>query len=94
MGEAFQRLLDQKIGIELFHLNYKVSIWINDGLMAIFFLLVGLEIKREIIEGELSTFKSASLPIVAALGGIISVSYTHLDVYKRQIYRSEILLIR
>ena len=71
MGEAFQNLLDTKIGTELFHLNYPVSIWINDGLMAVFFLLVGLEIKREIVEGELSSFKSASLPIVAALGGMV-----------------------
>jgi NhaA family Na+:H+ antiporter len=71
LGEAFQNLLDQKIGTEVFQLNYSLSIWINDGLMAIFFLLVGLEIKREIIEGELSTFKSASLPIFAALGGMV-----------------------
>ncbi|MBU4537836.1 MAG: Na+/H+ antiporter NhaA [Weeksellaceae bacterium] len=70
-GEAFQKLLDTKIGTEIFHLNYPLSIWINDGLMAIFFLLVGLEIKREIVEGELSSFKSASLPIVAALGGML-----------------------
>lgn len=71
LGTSFQTLLDQKIGTELFDLNYPLSIWINDGLMAIFFLLVGLEIKREMVEGELSTFKSASLPIFAALGGMI-----------------------
>lgn len=70
-GVAFQSLLDTKIGTEIFQLNYPISIWINDGLMAIFFLLVGLEIKREIVEGELSTFKSASLPIVAAIGGMV-----------------------
>lgn len=70
-GVAFQNLLDTKIGTEIFQLNYPISIWINDGLMAIFFLLVGLEIKREIVEGELSTFKSASLPIVAAVGGMV-----------------------
>lgn len=70
-GEAFQNLLDTKIGTQIFHLNYPISIWINDGLMAVFFLLVGLEIKREIVEGELSSFKSASLPIVAALGGML-----------------------
>lgn len=71
LGVPFQNILDQKIGTEMFALNYSLSVWINDGLMAIFFLLVGLEIKREIVEGELSTFKSASLPIVAALGGMI-----------------------
>lgn len=68
---SFQNLLDTHIGTNIFHLNYPLSIWINDGLMAIFFLLVGLEIKREIVEGELSTFKSASLPIVAAIGGMV-----------------------
>lgn len=70
-GSAFQNILDTKIGTDIFELNYTVSIWINDGLMAIFFLLVGLEIKREIVEGELSNFKNASLPIVAALGGML-----------------------
>src|SRR5580704_1121924 len=45
--------------------------WIDDGLMALFFLVVGLEIKREIVKGELSSFKQAALPIMAALGGMI-----------------------
>lgn len=48
-----------------------IEYWINDGLMAIFFLLVGLELKREISVGELSTFKKASLPIFGALGGML-----------------------
>lgn len=65
LGEGFQNILDSKIG------PYSVSMWINDGLMAVFFLLVGLEIKREVIEGELSSFKSASLPIFAAIGGML-----------------------
>ncbi len=46
-------------------------LWVNDGLMAIFFLLVGLEIKREICEGELNTLKKVILPGVAAIGGIL-----------------------
>lgn len=45
--------------------------WIDDGLMAVFFLVVGLEIKREIVKGELSSFRQATLPILAALGGMI-----------------------
>ena len=47
-------------------------LWINDGLMAVFFLLVGLEIKRELVEGELSSFKKAALPIFAAVGGVLA----------------------
>lgn len=52
-------------------LNYSLHYWINDGLMVIFFFIVGLEIKRELLVGELSSIKKASLPIAAALGGMI-----------------------
>ena len=62
---GFQSFLDQSWG------PYSVSVWINDGLMAVFFLLVGLEIKRELLDGELSNFKNASLPILAAIGGML-----------------------
>ena len=51
--------------------GHDTSHWINDGLMAIFFLLIGLELEREVYKGELSTIKQASLPVVAALGGMI-----------------------
>lgn len=47
-----------------------LSFWVNDGLMAIFFLVVGIEIKREMVEGELATVKQALLPVVAALSGV------------------------
>ncbi len=72
-SENFSAFLAQNVGINLgtFHLSYSISAWINDGLMAIFFLLVGLEIKRELIEGELSSIKKASLPVLAAVGGMI-----------------------
>ena len=52
-------------------LKYSTLTWINDGLMVIFFLMVGLEIKRELVEGELSSPRKAAMPIMAALGGVI-----------------------
>lgn len=80
-AESFQAFLDKEMGTDIFHLRYPVTIWINDGLMAIFFLLVGLEIKRELVEGELSSFKNASLPIFAAMGGMLvpAVIYAMLN---------------
>lgn len=63
-GNDFEQLLQKEFG-------YSILVWINDGLMAIFFLLIGLEIKRELIEGELSTPKKAMLPVLAAFGGAI-----------------------
>lgn len=73
LSQPLQDLLDTVIGFEneTVHLNYSVSMWINDGLMAIFFLLVGLEIKREIVEGELSSPKKAIMPILCAIGGAL-----------------------
>ncbi len=64
---------DYKVGFVWGELNMVVSLhhWINDGLMALFFFVVGLEIKREIMGGELSSIKKASLPIAAAIGGMI-----------------------
>lgn len=68
-----QELLDKEVGYhsDSIHLNYSILLWINDGLMAIFFLMVGLEIKREVVEGELSSPRQASLPILCAIGGAI-----------------------
>lgn len=73
LAARFEEFLNLEFGFanDTVHLNYSVLTWINDGLMAIFFLLVGLEIKREIVEGELSSLKQASLPVLAAIGGVI-----------------------
>lgn len=54
--------------------------WINDGLMVVFFFLVGLEIKRELVEGELSSFKQAALPAIAALGGMIVPALIYIAI--------------
>lgn len=63
--------LHLKIGIEGFVLDKSLLHWINDGLMAVFFFFVGLEIKREIMVGELSRWRFATLPIGAAIGGMV-----------------------
>jgi Na+:H+ antiporter, NhaA family len=59
------------IGFENNVLSYSLHHWVNDGLMAMFFFVVGLELKREIIAGELSTMKKAILPMAAAAGGMV-----------------------
>ena len=53
-----------------FHISYDLAHWINDGIMVIFFFVVGLEIKRELIVGELSSVRQAALPMIAAVGGM------------------------
>ncbi len=72
-GAGFEWLLSQQIGFENQQIQLKYSIlhWINDGLMAVFFLLVGIEIKQELAHGQLSSAKKASLPFFAALGGML-----------------------
>jgi NhaA family Na+:H+ antiporter len=70
----YQNIINYKLTFqlgELFIISKSLLLWVNDGLMAIFFFVVGLEIKREILAGELSELKQASLPIIAALGGMI-----------------------
>jgi len=72
-SELYFHTLEQYlfIGINKFGLKLSVHHWINDALMAIFFFFVTLEIKREFIQGELSNFKKALLPIIAAVGGMV-----------------------
>ncbi len=72
-AESYNSIWQYKIGIKAdnFKLLKPLILWINDGLMAIFFFLIGLEIKREIFIGELNSIKKASLPIFAAIGGML-----------------------
>lgn len=65
VGETYMNLWHVNIG------EYPLEFWINDGLMAVFFLLVGLELKREVFVGELSDIQKASLPVVGAIGGML-----------------------
>jgi len=72
-GSGYTHFWHQHINLSFstIHLDYSVEHWINDGLMAIFFLLVGLEIEREVYIGELSQFKNATLPVASAIGGML-----------------------
>lgn len=72
-GPAFQALWHQRFGLVLGDRTFLLSLahWINDGLLSVFFLVVGLEIKRELTVGHLASRRSAALPIAAALGGML-----------------------
>ncbi|PPD54590.1 MAG: Na+/H+ antiporter NhaA [Methylotenera sp.] len=72
-GEWYQHLLHVPLSFTLSDLSISMSLhhWVNDALMAIFFFVVGMELKREIMVGELSDIRQASLPIIAAIGGMV-----------------------
>jgi NhaA family Na+:H+ antiporter len=73
LAEAYERLwrIPFDVGVAEHSLSMSLHGWINDGLMAVFFLLVGLEIKRELLVGELASIRKAVLPIACAVGGMI-----------------------
>lgn len=79
----YDQLLETQLTIKLGTLGVDKSLlhWINDGLMAIFFLAIGLEIKNEILLGELSNLRKASLPVLAAIGGVVipALIYTSIN---------------
>lgn len=83
LQEWYHHLWEYKIGFTLnneTYLNFTLHHWINDGLMAVFFFVVGLELKREIIGGDLSEPKKALLPIVAAIGGMVFPALIYLGL--------------
>lgn len=80
-GEAFINFWNTPITIaagSYFQFNFTIEQFINDGLMTIFFIVVGLEIKRELIQGELSTKEKALLPVAGALGGMVVPAFIFL----------------
>ena len=70
VADAYFALRDFTIGYEPWHLNLSLGAWAADGLLAIFFFLVGLELKREFVAGDLRKFRTAIVPIAAAAGGV------------------------
>ena len=81
-AESYSTLWEHKftIGFEGFALSKSILHWINDGLMAIFFFVVGLEIKRELLVGELASPRQAALPIAGALGGVVVPAILYLSL--------------
>ena len=77
-GDFFHTTIDLNVGT--WQLSHSLHHWINDGLMAIFFFLIGLEIKREVLVGELSNLKVAILPILAAIGGMIFPALIYFSI--------------
>lgn len=74
IGDTYRDIWDYEVG------NHTIAEWINDGLMAIFFLLVGLELIQEIYEGELSNLRRALLPISGALGGMLIPAVIYMSL--------------
>ncbi len=80
MSPLYESFLHIPVAIHVgsLHLDKSLYHWVNDGLMAIFFLLIGLEVKREILEGHLSSFKQIALPGIAAIGGMLVPAVIYL----------------
>jgi len=81
-GDVYRRILDTRLtfGLDDHVIGGSLLFWVNDGLMAVFFFVVGLEIKRELIAGELADRRKAALPVVAALGGMAVPALTYVSL--------------
>ncbi|WP_312766171.1 Na+/H+ antiporter NhaA [Epilithonimonas sp.] len=81
LSHGYHEILEQSFGFRWnneTYFEYNIHHWINDGLMSVFFFVVGLELKREIIGGELSNIRQAILPIAAAVGGMLMPALIYL----------------
>ncbi|MFT4200381.1 Na+/H+ antiporter NhaA [Gordonia sp. (in: high G+C Gram-positive bacteria)] len=77
---SYERLRDTVVGYAPWHLDLTVGHWASDGLLAVFFFLVGLELKREFVDGELRSPRTAVLPVLAAFGGVAVPALVYLSV--------------
>ncbi|HCC11199.1 MAG TPA: Na(+)/H(+) antiporter NhaA, partial [Atlantibacter hermannii] len=77
---AYQQFLSTPVELRVgaLEINKNLLLWINDALMAIFFLLIGLEVKRELLEGSLASRRQAAFPAIAALGGMVVPAAVYL----------------
>ncbi len=80
LRDSYHALRDFRLGPEFLHLDLTIGDWAKDGLLALFFFVAGLELKRELVIGELSRFKQAILPVVAAVGGMVVPALVALSV--------------
>ncbi|QYF98313.1 Na+/H+ antiporter NhaA [Microbacterium sp. PAMC21962] len=79
-AEGYFALRDFEIGYEPWHLKLSLGAWAADGLLAIFFFLVGLELKREFVAGDLRRFSTAILPVAAAAGGVVVPALVYVAI--------------
>ncbi|UMP03286.1 Na+/H+ antiporter NhaA [Amycolatopsis sp. EV170708-02-1] len=80
IDDIYRAIRDFRLGPEFLHLNLTIGDWAKDGLLALFFFVAGLELKRELVVGELSRFKQAILPVVAAVGGMVVPALVALSI--------------
>lgn len=80
LADAYMHFIHTPVSLNMgdWSINMSLHHWVNDGLMALFFFVVGLELKREIMVGELSDLRQAALPIIAAIGGMLAPALIYL----------------
>lgn len=81
-AESYFALRDLRFGYEPWHLELSLGAWAADGLLAVFFFLVGLELKREVVSGDLRRFRTAVVPVTAAVGGVVVPALIYVAVVR------------
>ena len=80
LGPAYEALLDVPVAVQVSALKIAkpLLLWVNDGLMAVFFMVVGIEVKREFLVGSLSSLRGATTPVIAAIGGMVMPALVYI----------------